>query len=444
MRKCKSTVPPLASATTAREWHHIEQGTILRRQYTSMRNAEIRAPTNGFWKNLTASDKQTYLGQEHADAASKLDAYNAAISQESAGKCKSISFSSTGTTSVSHYLPVDTLTSCEENRASAQKLQRQDLAFSLHITSCEEYANRPLPRMPTKDKTPCSAPSVHLDNASIPAHCTSAIMNLIGQGRGSDSMSNIDSRWGYLDTNDLYTTHHNDTRSPLYGFSDGSVVDGGSKGSYSWIIGIKDANKKMSVLAYGGGNICSNDNLNTKITSARLEALGLLAGMQYAQHWRGKVHWKIDNTSVISTFRKVLHIKPRDWIAQSDRDVYGCIAALKPDLAAKWHVTHQKAHVEKSGKKKADWTFDERGNFYADKPADETTHALQMQAYCGTMEASANTPKMATQSLVIYSNSSQQSNKTTYLPPAWPIVLCFPASKLTAPNKNIARMLKLT
>jgi hypothetical protein len=31
----------------------------------------------------------------------------------------------------------------------------------------------------------------------------------------------------------------------------------------------------------------------------RVEALGLLAGMHFAQKWKGQVEWKIDNTSVI-------------------------------------------------------------------------------------------------------------------------------------------------
>jgi hypothetical protein len=55
------------------------------------------------------------------------------------------------------------------------------------------------------------------------------------------------------------------------------------------------------IVGSDGGRISENDNLSAKITSARVEAIGLLAGMHFAKNWKGNVEWKIDSTSAINT-----------------------------------------------------------------------------------------------------------------------------------------------
>ena len=84
------------------------------------------------------------------------------------------------------------------------------------------------------------------------------------------------------------------------------------------------------IVGSGGGRISENDNTSAKITSARAEALGLLAGMHFAKNWKGNVEWKIDNTSVISTQAKLPWIPAREWMQQSNRDIYGNTAWIHP------------------------------------------------------------------------------------------------------------------
>jgi hypothetical protein len=94
-------------------------------------------------------------------------------------------------------------------------------------------------------------------------------------------------------------------------------------GSYSWVVCLRTLHRTI-IAARGGGRICisENDNLNAKITSARVEALGMLAGMHFAQKWKGRVEWKIDNTSVISTHAKRSWLPARKCMQQSNRGVW--------------------------------------------------------------------------------------------------------------------------
>jgi hypothetical protein len=117
----------------------------------------------------------------------------------------------------------------------------------------------------------------------------------------------------------------------IYGFSDGSVTSDHQMGSYSWVVCMRTPHRTI-IVACGGGRISENDNLNAKPTSARAEALGLLAGMHFAQRWKGQVEWKIDNTTVISTQAKLSWLPAREWMQQSNRDVYGNMAWIQPQL----------------------------------------------------------------------------------------------------------------
>jgi hypothetical protein len=56
----------------------------------------------------------------------------------------------------------------------------------------------------------------------------------------------------------------------------------------------------------GGAALCiALDNTNVLLSSNRMEALGLAAGMSYARSWVGKVDWYINNAGVINNFRKI-------------------------------------------------------------------------------------------------------------------------------------------
>jgi hypothetical protein len=59
------------------------------------------------------------------------------------------------------------------------------------------------------------------------------------------------------------------------------------------------------VLAGGGGAALAADNTNVLLSSTRMEALGLAAGMSYARNWVGKVDWYIGNMGVINNFHKM-------------------------------------------------------------------------------------------------------------------------------------------
>jgi hypothetical protein len=123
-----------------------------------------------------------------------------------------------------------------------------------------------------------------------------------------------------------------------------------------------------------GYRISENDNLNAKTTSARAEALGLLAGMaHFAQKVEGgRVEWKIGtcNTSVISTQAKLSWLPAREWTQQSNRERYGNMSWIQPQLLGTWDISHQKSHIEDRKQNRNDWSFSEWGNFHADALCD--------------------------------------------------------------------------
>jgi hypothetical protein len=93
----------------------------------------------------------------------------------------------------------------------------------------------------------------------------------------------------------------------LVGSSDGSLSGDGNNRGHSWMIAlVTDGNiLQGDVLAGGGGAALAADNTNVLLSSTRMEALGLAAGMSYARNWVGKVDWYIDNMGVINNFRKM-------------------------------------------------------------------------------------------------------------------------------------------
>jgi ribonuclease HI len=93
----------------------------------------------------------------------------------------------------------------------------------------------------------------------------------------------------------------------LVGFSDGSLSGDGNNGGYSWMVAVVEngTNLKGGVLAGVGDAALASDNTNVLLSSTRMEALGLAAGMSYARNWVGKVDWYIDSTGVINNFRRM-------------------------------------------------------------------------------------------------------------------------------------------
>ena len=59
------------------------------------------------------------------------------------------------------------------------------------------------------------------------------------------------------------------------------------------------------------------------LSSTRLEALGLAAGLSFARGWTGRVEWRLDNKGVISSWRRLRQAAPSAWAKVNDRDVQG-------------------------------------------------------------------------------------------------------------------------
>jgi hypothetical protein len=67
----------------------------------------------------------------------------------------------------------------------------------------------------------------------------------------------------------------------LVGFSDGSLSGDGNNDGYSWMVAVVDNGTIQGggVLAGGGGAVLASDNTNVLLSSTRMEALGLAAGI---------------------------------------------------------------------------------------------------------------------------------------------------------------------
>ena len=165
----------------------------------------------------------------------------------------------------------------------------------------------------------------------------------------------------------------------LFGFSDGSVSPDGNVGGYGWLVAVRNGRGILTVLACGGGSALAADNLSTIITSTRMEALGVAAGMSYARDWTGRVEWRLDNTSVIQQYRRMLRWSSNDWTKVNDRDVFGYIDCLRRTgvMSGRWAVIHQRGHVERRKKSRKTWTEWEWGNVQSDRAAGQARRAAQ-------------------------------------------------------------------
>jgi ribonuclease HI len=93
------------------------------------------------------------------------------------------------------------------------------------------------------------------------------------------------------------------------------------------------------LLPYG----IASDSTNVLLSSTRMEALGLAAGMSYARNWVGKVDWYIDNTGVINNFRGICIHQwvTNDWSKAGGRDIGGYIDVNRQQVKGGWTVHHQ-------------------------------------------------------------------------------------------------------
>ena len=112
-------------------------------------------------------------------------------------------------------------------------------------------------------------------------------------------------------------------------------------------------------------------------SSTRAEAFGFLASLWWVigkRKWVGDVEWHIDNQGVVSDSETV---RESDWshtIEREDCDVWGIIKKIlidneRNDRVLK--VCKVEGHVEDRKKSRWKWTEEERGNWLADKRAEE-------------------------------------------------------------------------
>jgi hypothetical protein len=210
----------------------------------------------------------------------------------------------------------------------------------------------------TRVRLPCS----RLVQSDVPDEDTSRLRHeLEGIGLGFEEHIQQTERFALLAA---------DPDVNLDGFSDGSLSGDGNNGGCSWMIAlVTDGNiMQGDVLAGGGGAALAADNTNVLLSSTRMEALGLAAGMSYARNWVGKVDWYIGNMGVINNFRKMHRWVANEWSKAGDRDVNGYLNVLRNEVKGVWTVHHQLGHVEKRKKNRVldKWTMVEWGNWIAD------------------------------------------------------------------------------
>jgi hypothetical protein len=280
-----------------------------------MSKKAIRSCTNTRWRNLTDNNKKPYLKQQTDDAAAKAHIF--ANNKHTHEQRKSTQYiSNSNTLYDTHILqPLDSVgTPAADNNTCACTLETHGTT-STAATSDDQFISRPLPTslIQTQPTTNNNEPTATHSNS------TACVANLIKVGRGQRNFV-ADQRFGEIDLHGDYSQHCDDLYATLYGFSDGSVTSDHHMGSYSWLVCLRTPHRTI-IVACGGGRISENDNLNAKITSARVEALGLLAGMHFAKRWKGRVEWKIDRTSVIINQSKLSLFPAREWMQQSNRDV---------------------------------------------------------------------------------------------------------------------------
>ena len=165
----------------------------------------------------------------------------------------------------------------------------------------------------------------------------------------------------------------------LRGYSDGSMIH--NAGSYGWIVGFYEKGT-FHEIARGWGVEHERDNLTNRISTSRMEALGLLRMWEYLtkEKWRGKTLSQLDNETVANRADR-WHDRPNAYWSAPDYDIWHEIRKIKKQgWKAQWVRSHPEWKKKKSKDPKlakffvsVDYVFtpDENQNMVADKIAGE-------------------------------------------------------------------------
>ena len=130
-------------------------------------------------------------------------------------------------------------------------------------------------------------------------------------------------------------------------YSDGSAKH--NEGSYGWIAEVQIRNKWQEI-ARGGGVEKKNANPLRKISSSRMEALGVLRAKQHILRiWKEKIEIRLDNLTVVKRHNRMWQQQQKRW-NDTDNDIWDQMRQTKTPQAKTIHVKgHQ--DTKKKGEK---------------------------------------------------------------------------------------------
>ena len=157
-------------------------------------------------------------------------------------------------------------------------------------------------------------------------------------------------------------------RQTLEIHSDGSHRREEQVGTYAWEVGWHDENGYWTQLAKGGGKCAQEDNPHVPITSTRMEAIGLLRGIQriHRSRWTGSIVATLDNESTSKRFVRHRDERHKKQWRKPDWDVW---EAMRRVDTSRTKVKWVQGHPEKR-KKPAQYTQEEKRNVAMDAEAE--------------------------------------------------------------------------
>ena len=118
-------------------------------------------------------------------------------------------------------------------------------------------------------------------------------------------------------------------------YSDGSAKH--TEGAYGWLVEVS-LNGKWVEVARGGGVEKRNTNNTRKISSGRMEALGVLRAKQYMQRrWDKGVEIRLDNLSVVNRHNRMWQQQKKRW-NDTDNDIWDQMRRTRTRNAIAIHV----------------------------------------------------------------------------------------------------------
>ena len=173
----------------------------------------------------------------------------------------------------------------------------------------------------------------------------------------------------------------------LRGYSDGSMIH--NAGSYGWVVGFHEEGA-FHEIARGWGVEHERDNPTNRISTSRMEALGLLRMWEYLtkENWQGKTLSQLDNETVANRADR-WRDRPNAYWSAPDFDIWHKIRRIKKQG---WKTQWVRSHPEWKKKKSKDpklakffvsvdyvFTVDENQNMVADKIAGEAYEIMGME-----------------------------------------------------------------